>query len=120
MITHLREAISDRQVLTMMVAVAVVGLVFIVYIVTNLQYRDTPVVTHYTSYGSQHLYDYSWYEMLSFIGFALTVVVGHSVLMVKLSRSKNKNTAFVLCFATLMVLVIAFMVAHQVLRVAVL
>lgn len=119
-IQQVKDTIKDRQLISLIAVIATVATVFIVYVLTNLQYRDTPVVTHYTSYGSQHLYDSSWFEMLSFIGFALVVMIGHAILMVKLSKAKDRNAVFVLFYATLMVMAIAFIIAHQVLRVAVL
>lgn len=117
---QINQVIRDRQLVSAIAVIIVITLVFMIYVVTNLQYRDTPVVTHYTAYGNQHLYDSSWFEILSFIGFALIVMVGHTILMIKLSQSKDRNSAFVLFYATLMVMAIAFIIAHQVLRVAVL
>lgn len=117
---QVKQVLRDRQLVTAIAAIIVTALVFMFYVVTNLQYRDTPVVTHYTAYGNQHLYDSSWFEILSFIGFALVVMVGHIVLMIKLSQTKDRNSAFVLFYATLMVMAIAFIIAYQVLRVAVL
>jgi len=113
-----KDIVHDRAALVMIVALLVVSLIFILYVAFGVHYKDMPVVTHYTAFGPQHLYDTSWLEVLSFIGFGLFILVTHTLLFIKLRQSKDERIASVFVFATFLVLFIAFFVAHQVLRVA--
>jgi heme/copper-type cytochrome/quinol oxidase subunit 4 len=113
-----KDIIHDRAAVTMIVSLLVVSIIFILYVAFNLHYKDMPVVTHYTAFGSQHLYDTSWFEVLSFIGFGIFIAVVHTLLFIKLRQSKDEKIASVFLVATFLVLFIAFFVAHQVLRVA--
>lgn len=113
-----KDIVHDRAALTMIIALLAVSLIFILYVAFGVHYKDMPVVTHYTAFGSQHLYDTSWLEVLSFIGFGLFILITHTLLFIKLRQSKDERIASVFVFATFLVLFIAFFVAHQVLRVA--
>jgi phosphoglycerol transferase MdoB-like AlkP superfamily enzyme len=114
----LKDIARDRTALLTLTALLVASIVFIVYVAFGLRYKDMPVVTHYTAFGSQHLYDTSWLEVLSFVGFGVFIAAIHSLLFIKLRQSKDEKTASVFVIATFLVLFIAFFVAHQVLRVA--
>lgn len=113
-----RETIKDKTLLAVILAIFFTTIILIIYISLGLHYRDTPVVTRYTSYGLQHLYDTSWFETLSLIGFALLVAVSHTAIIVKLSGSKSRQSAVLFGLLTLIILLISFVIAHQVLRVA--
>lgn len=114
----LKDIIHDRSSLAMLVALLVVSLIFILYVSIGMEYKDMPVVTHYTAFGSQHLYDTSWLEVLSLVGFGFFIAVAHSLLFIKLRQSKDRRIAAVFIAVSLLILFIAFFVAHQVLRVS--
>lgn len=101
-----------------MVGFALLAAIYGIYVGLTLQPSDLQVAVHYTAFGETTFYRAKWYYLLSFIIFALLVVVTHIVLAAKLYIDDRRQLAIFFLWLSILIVVIAWFLTHAVLGAA--
>ena len=114
----IKRVFTDRPFLTLAAAVVIVGVIYCLVLGLTVQPRDVQVYSRYTAFGEAHFYKNYWYYLISFIIFGAVVTVSHVALMVKLHNLERRQTAFVIGYMALVVLVVAATYGLSIMRLA--
>ena len=113
-----KQVLKERRIIVTLVVFVVTCLVFLSYVAFNIQPSELKLVSHYSAYGSTNFYRDGWIYLLTFIGFGLTLLVGHTLLMLRILRAKGSELAYGFIWLSVIIVVIACAIAYQVLRIA--
>lgn len=114
-----KSLLADRQLLSLLLFVVLFSLAFCIYVSLNVHPTELPVVTHYSSYGTTHFYrDNKWYYLLSFVVFGLINAVLYVAITCKIFIHKGRALALPFAWTGVVVVVLAFAVVYQVLKIA--
>lgn len=86
----------------------------------SLRPSELQIVNHYTAFGTTNFYRNKWYYLLSFIGFSLIVMVMNVALTAKMYQEKGRGFALAFAWMSLALLIIAAVLSHDLLQVALL
>jgi hypothetical protein len=117
-ITSLKLILSDRLVTVMLVLFILACGAYCIYVGVSLRPSDLQVAVHYTAFGGTSFYREKWYYLISFIMFGLILAVVHSILIVKLYVQERRQIAIMFAWLSFLLLFIAWMMTHSVLKVA--
>lgn len=117
-ITSLKLILSDRLIAVMLLVFILACVAYCIYVGVSLQPSDLQVAVHYTAFGGTSFYREKWYYLISFIVFGLILAVVHSILVVKLYVQERRQIAIMFAWLSYLLLFIAWMITHSVLRVA--
>lgn len=91
---------------------------YCIYVGVSLRPSDLQVAVHYTAFGETSFYREKWYYLLSFIVFGLILAAVHSILIVKLYVQERRQIAILFTWFSFLLLLIAWIMTHSVLKVA--
>lgn len=114
----LQPLFKDRTLLALMMLIVLLGLSYITYTALALRPSDLQVATHYSAFGDTHYYRNSWYYMITFIVFGITMVGIHLALVVKLLNNNLRGLSVAFAYFSLFLLIIATIYTHSVLGIA--
>jgi hypothetical protein len=117
-ITSLKLILSDRLVTVMLLVFVLACLAYCIYVGVALRPSDLQVAVHYTAFGETGFYREKWYYLLSFIMFGLILGAIHSILIVKLYAQERRQIAILFAWFSFLLLLIAWIITHSVLKVA--
>jgi hypothetical protein len=117
-ITALKLILADRLVTTLLVLFILACTAYCIYVGVSLRPSELQVAVHYTAFGSTGFYREKWFYLLSFIMFGLTLGVIHSILIVKLYVQERRQIAILFTWLSFLLLLIAWVITHSVLKVA--
>lgn len=109
---------NDRTLFVQSLIIAVIGIVYLVYIGLSLAPADLQIATRYTSFGSTQYYRNKWYYLLTFVVFGLMIVISHMGLIVKLANREMRPLAVAFGWLSVIILGLLFFFAFSVLGVA--
>ena len=109
---------NDRTLFVQSIIIAVIGIVYLVYIGLSLAPADLQIATRYTSFGSTQYYRNKWYYLLTFVVFGLMIVVSHMGLIVKLATRDMRPLAVAFGWLSVVILGLLFFITFSVLGVA--
>lgn len=118
-----QEYFRDRTMLGLTLLLLVLGISYCVYVGVSLEPTDLQVATRYTAFGETNIgthqgYGNKWHYMLSFIVFGVLIMGVHTALAIKLhDRGQPRLAAYFLGFSVLL-LVIGWIIANSVLKIA--
>ncbi len=104
--------------MVLMVALLFAGIVYALIVGFSIHLRDVQVYTRYTAFGEAHFYKNPWQYMISFVAFGVLVSVFHSVLMVKLYNLGRRQSATLVGWLGIMILIIALIFLLSIIRFA--
>jgi len=116
-LTHLKLITSDRPLLLLSIGVALLGIFYILYVVLSVSPEDVTLWMRYSAYSEAQFYKDNWYHLYAFAGLGLLITVGHIGAMAKLKERNMRPLAISLGWLTLLLLVIAILIAHSVLTI---
>lgn len=116
-ITSLKELFTSRHLTTLSVVLMVLALGFVTYLAFNVRPSELQLVTHYTAFGVTHLYRNQWFYLLSFIGFAVLVVLFHVAIAIKIYILKGHPLAVVFLWTGIGLVILAWITAIAILNV---
>jgi hypothetical protein len=99
----------------MVIAIAVLAILYSLYVAFSLSPTELQIAVRYTAYGETHLYRNKWYYLVSFVIVAVLVSVAHSGLMVKLKARGVRPMALALGWLTIIIISVLFIVTQRVL-----
>ena len=109
--TPLRTIAADRPFFAALIGVFVAGIIYMLVMGFTLQVRDVQVYVRYTAFGEAHFYKDHWQYMLTFVLFGVVVAVGHIVLMLKLFNINRRQTAMLVGWLGMGILIVALVYA---------
>lgn len=107
---------ADRSLLWLAIGIIFVGVICCLVVATNIHASDVTVYSRYTAFGEAHFYKSHWQYSLLFIVFNFVVMTGHIALMGKLQTIERRQTALLLGWIAIAILLIATVYAVSVLR----
>ena len=109
---------NDRTLFVQSLIIAVIGIVYLVYIGLSLAPADLQIATRYTSFGSTQYYRNKWNYLMTFVVFGLMIVISHMGLIVKLANREMRPLAVAFGWLSVIILGLLFFFTFSVLGVA--
>ena len=104
----LRQVLGNRPLVLLIILMTVVGFIYSIAVAINIHPSDVTVYTRYTAFGEAHFYKNHWQYLITFVLFGPLVVIGHIALMVKLFAIERRQTALLVGWVGIAILVVAF------------
>ena len=104
----LRQVLGNRPLVLLIILMTVVGFIYSIAVAINIHPSDVTVYTRYTAFGEAHFYKNHWQYLITFVLFGPLVVIGHTALMVKLFAIERRQTALLVGWVGIAILVVAF------------
>lgn len=111
-----KQVLGNRSLMLLIILMTVVGFVYSIAVALNIHPGDVTVYTRYTAFGEAHFYKNHWQYLLTFVLFGPLVVIAHSALMVKLYAIERRQTALLVGWIGVTVLIVAFVYVMAVMR----
>lgn len=106
----------DRPLFWLGVGVICVGVISSLIVGLNIHTSDVTVYSRYTAFGEAHFYKSHWQYLMLFVLFNLLASVAHVVLMAKLQHIERRQTALLLGWVGIVILVVATVYALLVIQ----
>ena len=113
-----KRILGDRPFLMLLAGVLLTGLLYSLIIGFSIHPRDVQAYTRYTAFGEAHFYKSPWQYTVLFLLFGVLVSFVHSALMVKLQSLERRQTALLVGWLAIVVLLIAGVYALSVMGLA--
>lgn len=113
-----KKFLGDRTLLSLSMAVIILGLFYVIYIALSLEQSDLQVATRYTAFGETHFYRNKWYYLISFVVFGISLIGVHLALSVKLFDRGHRQLAAGFLALTLLLLIVGWIITRSVLGIA--
>ncbi len=104
----LRQVLGNRPLVLLIILMTIVGFIYSIAVAINIHPSDVTVYTRYTAFGEAHFYKNHWQYLITFVLFGPLVVIGHIALMVKLFAIERRQTALLVGWVGIAILVVAF------------
>ncbi len=117
-ITSIKSVFSDRLAAALVIALILLSIGLCAYVGVSLRPSDLQVAVHYTAFGDTSFYRDKWYYLITLIGFGLIVATVHTALVVKLYTQGRRQIALLFAWLSLLIIVIAFLIANAILKIA--
>lgn len=117
-ITSLKLILADRLMTVLLLTFVLACISYCIYVGVSLRPSDLQVAVHYSAFGETSFYREKWYYLLSFIIFGLILAAVHSILIVKLYVQERRQIAILFTWFSFLLLLIAWIMTHSVLRIA--
>lgn len=109
---------KERRIITALVVFVIVTLAFMIYVGANIHPSELKIVTHYSAFGTTNFYRDTWFYLLTFVIFGLTILVVHTLITLRLLVLKGNELALSFVWVSVVMIFIAAAFVNQVLRVA--
>lgn len=113
-----KQIITDRPFVVLLVGLLFAGLIYALVVGFSIQPRDVQIYTRYTAFGEAHFYKNPWQYTLSFAIFGVMVSAVHAALMVKLYNLGRRQSAALIGWLGIAVLLIALVFILSIVRFA--
>lgn len=113
-----KDIAADRHFIVALASVAILSVIFSVYVAVNLHPSELQVVTHYSAFGTTNFYRDKWFYLVGFIVFGLINILAYGALACKLFVHKGRELAISFAWLGVLVVLVAISVVYQVLKVA--
>ena len=107
----IKKVLTDRPLLVLMRVIVLVGVLYCLVVGLNIRQSDVMVYMRYSAFGEAHFYKDHWQYMLTFVLFGVVVAVGHIVLMLKLFNINRRQTAMLVGWLGMGILIVALVYA---------
>lgn len=106
-----KKVLTDRPLLVLMSVIVLAGVLYCLIVGLSIRQSDVMVYTRYSAFGEAHFYKDHWQYMLTFVLFGVVVAVGHIVLMLKLFNINRRQTAMLVGWLGVGILIVALVYA---------
>jgi len=83
----------------------------------SIKPSELQLVSHYSAFGTTHLYRDQWFYLLVFIFFGLIVAILHIIIAIKLLIVDKRSIAVMIIWAAIGIILLGWATAHSVLNV---
>lgn len=105
----IKRVFTDRPFLLLAAMLVLSGIMYCLLIAINIHPSDVTVYNRYTAFGEVHFYKEHWQYLITFVGFGLLVTIAHLVLMIKLHNIDRRQSAILVGWLGMAILLIALM-----------
>lgn len=106
----IKRITGDRSVMTLMIGLALTGFVYSLVTALNVHRGDVSVTyIRYTAFGEAHFYKDHWQYLFGFVLFGVVATVVHELLIVKLYNLGRRQTALLIGWLGIAILIIALL-----------
>lgn len=112
----IKRVFTDRPFLFLMASVLGMGVVYCLIVGLNIHSSDVTVYSRYTAFGEAHFYKAHWQYLLTFVAFGVVVTAIHLAMMVKFHNLERRQTAVLVGWIGIAVLVVATVYALNVMQ----
>lgn len=116
----IKPAFQDRWFVGLAIANGVIALAVLLGLALTITPKETQVITQFSSFGVTGFYRYYWYHLWNYGLLELLLVVGHSLLAMKLLHLERRDMALALLWTTLLLSVMVFLFARSIINIAIL
>ena len=113
----IKIAFADRGFMFAWITSAVLFIIVIVLCLIEIRPSDLQVPIRYSAFGITNIYRAQWYNELSMAGFAVLVMVLHTLLSVRLYALKDRRYAVAFQWLTALMFGLTFFVFLAIFRV---
>lgn len=113
-----KRILADRPFTVLLSGLVLAGLIYAMVIGFSVHPRDVQVYTRYTAFGEAHFYKNPWQYTLLFAAFGVVVTALHAAIMVKLYSLDRRQSAILIGWLGIVILVIAAVYALSIMRLA--
>lgn len=104
----IKQVLSNRSLVLLIILMTVIGFIYSITVAINIHPSDVTVYTRYTAFGEAHFYKSHWQYLIAFVLFGPLVVITHAALMVKLFAIERRQTALLVGWVGIAILIAAF------------
>lgn len=115
---YIKPVLKDKPLLGLFIVNAVVFLIIAIFLLINIPRSEVQVITRYNSYSITSFYRDHWYFLLNYIFLGLVILVGHSVIAVKLVKLERRDLAMALLCLTIILLALLLVFAKSIMAIA--
>ena len=119
-IVNLKQLLSritaDRPFFWLCVGLLSAGMLSALIISLNIHTSDVTVYSRYTAFGEAHFYKSHWQYLLLFVLFSITTALAHVVLMTKLYNIERRQTALLLGWIGILIIIVGTVYALSVIQ----
>lgn len=109
---------QDRGLMITVGLLALLTVVLIIVQAIMIEPNTTQVITQYSSYGITGFYRNYWYSLWAYTALQVIILVGHSALALKMVKLDRRALALPFLCATGGVLVMVFLYAQSISKIA--
>lgn len=117
-ISSLKILSEDRYAAGLLATLFAGCLLLIGFLAVSIQPTELQVVVHYTSFGNTNFYRDRWFYLLSFGLYIVIMATLHTILTYKILRTKGRDLTIAFLWLSIIMLIIAFALFYQVLKIA--
>lgn len=99
---------EDRGMFSIYILMLIIAMVNIIYIFVVLRPSELQLVSHYTAFGTTHLYRASWIDQSKTIFVSITVLVFHFLLSKIILEKISRPLAKVVAWSGVIILIFIF------------
>jgi hypothetical protein len=118
LINSIKPILADRLIVALVLVFVVACLAYCVYVGSSLRPSDLQVAVHYTAYGETTFYRDKWYYLITFIIFGVLIAGMHTALIAKMYLQGRRQISILFTLASILLVVIAWLMTWAVLKVA--
>lgn len=104
----IQRVLSDRPLMLLTVGIILLGFAYSIIAALSIHPSDVTVYYRYTAFGEAHFYKSHWQYLLGFVAFGPVVAVIHLALMVKLYAIERRQTALLVGWLGVVMLILSF------------
>lgn len=108
--------VGDKPILWLSIAILILCVVCSLIVGFNIHASDVTVYSRYTAFGEAHFYKSHWQYLLLFIVFNVAAAIGHIAIMAKLHTIERRQTALLVGWVAIVILVVATVYALSVMQ----
>ena len=112
----LSRIVADRPFFWLCVGLLSAGVLSALIIALNIRTSDVTVYSRYTAFGEAHFYKSHWQYLLLFVLFSITTALAHVVLMTKLYNIERRQTALLLGWIGILIIIVGTVYALSVIQ----
>lgn len=105
---ELLQLSEDREMFSIYILMLIFAMVNIIYIFVVLRPSELQLVSHYTAFGTTHLYRASWIDQSKTIFISITVLVFHFLLSRTISEKISRPLAKLVAWSGVIILIFIF------------
>jgi hypothetical protein len=107
---------ADKPIFAFIISLLVVGAICALIVGFNIHTSDVTVYSRYTAFGEAHFYKSHWQYLLLFALFNVIVASAHAAMMMKLYRIERRQTAILIGWVGIVILLVATVYALSVIQ----
>lgn len=110
----LKQLIADRYLLVLVSAMLLLAIILAIVIGLSIHSSDIQLISHYSAFGTTHLYTNQWFYLFVFVAFELIVAFLHAAIAIKLSIIRGRSVAIMFTWLGIGILLLGLITAFKV------